>query len=101
MTGAVIALVLAALCALGVLLVIVVERRPERGWGRWLRESAQAWRSEELRSQDVRPRRSDVGEAGLEDLFDMGPTEQPAYTRPEDVTARLELARAHARAVRR
>ena len=101
MTGAVIASTLAALCALGVLLMILLERRPAHGWGRWLHDSVEAWRTEDLRGDEVRPRRTDVSEAGVEDLFDMGATTQPAYTRPEDVTARLELARAHARAVRR
>ena len=97
MTGAVLAVIIAVLGALGVLAVILSERSPDGGWAQWLRDSVAAWRSEELTAEQVRTRRADVSEAGLEDIFDMGPTAQPAYIGPGDIASRIERARSRAR----
>ncbi|MPV39026.1 hypothetical protein [Georgenia subflava] len=98
MTGALIGALLAALCALVVLLMLVAERRPEGGWAAWLRGSLDAWRSDELSGENLRVRRSDVRDTPVEDLFSLGePVDEPAYTRPEELVARLEHVRGAAR----
>ncbi|UNX55884.1 hypothetical protein MF406_06550 [Georgenia sp. TF02-10] len=99
MTGAIVALLLAALVAAGVLLMPLADSRPEGGWKAWFRESLTAWRSKELRAAEPQDSgTTEVREAGIEDLFDLGqPVQEPAYTRPEEIVARLEQARASTR----
>ncbi|MFH5822470.1 hypothetical protein [Georgenia sp. AZ-5] len=100
MTGAVMGMLVAMLCALAVLAVLAVERRPEGGWSAWLRESLRAWRSDDgdaLRAGSGRAR-----DVPLEDLFSLGEPDEPAYARPEELRQRFEQAREQARtAVRR
>lgn len=99
MSGAVVTgVVIAALCAAGVVWMLLAENRPEGGWLRWLRASVRAWRSDELRAQDLRVRPAEVRDASIDELFTIGTVpDQPAYARPEELQARIENARAAAR----
>ncbi len=102
MSGAVVVgVVIAVLCAAGVVWMLLVEQRPDEGWVAWLRASVRAWRSDELRIADLRPRPAEMRDASIDDLFTLGAADQPAYARPEELQARLDLARQHARAVTR
>jgi hypothetical protein len=98
MTGAFVGGLVAVLCALAILLALLAGRRPENGWSDWLRESVAAWRSDELKGADLKPRRSDVRDTPVEDIFSLGaPQDTPAYARPEELVARLDEVRGHAR----
>ena len=100
MTGALVAMFLTALCAVGVLLVLAAERRPDTGWSTWLRESVAAWRADELKVGRDRP--GAARDTPLEELFSLGePVDEPAYTRPEELRSTIEQARRQARAPRR
>ncbi|WP_043503947.1 hypothetical protein [Georgenia sp. SUBG003] len=102
MTGAFVGGFVSVLCALAILLVLLAGRRPESGWSDWLRESLAAWRSDELKGADLRPRRSDVRDTPVEDIFSLGaPEDVPAYARPEELVARLDEVRGHARSMTR
>ncbi len=90
-----------ALAAVGVLLLVAVERRPEGGWAAWVRESVRAWRSDELAAANLRPARAETRDTPLEDLFTLAETDEPAYTGPEELVSRFELAREQARLLRR
>jgi hypothetical protein len=96
-----IGMLVTALCAVGVLLLVAVERRPEGGWAAWVRESVHAWRSDELAVAKLRPARAEVRDTPLEDLFTLAEPDEPAYTRPEELRSRFELAREQARSLRR
>ncbi|WP_127128401.1 hypothetical protein [Georgenia sp. SYP-B2076] len=102
MTGALVFMFLAALCATGVLLLLAAERRPDTGWSTWWRESVDAWRSDELKVSRKDRRAGDVRDAPLADLFSLGePVDEPAYARPEELRSTIEQARRQARAVTR
>ncbi|MFD1504228.1 hypothetical protein FE374_06020 [Georgenia yuyongxinii] len=102
MTGAMLAMVGAALCAVVVLLLVLGERRPDGGWYAWLRDSVQAWRSDELAAAKLQPQGSAVRDTPLEDLFSLGAArDQPAYARPEELRDRLDQARQQARSLAR
>ncbi|GAA4286697.1 hypothetical protein [Georgenia daeguensis] len=98
MTGAFVGGLLAVLCALLVLLALLAARRPENGWAAWLREAVDAWRSDELRREHLKVRRSEVRDTPVEDIFSLGaPEDVPAYARPEELVARLGEVRGRAR----
>lgn len=99
MSGAVVTgVVIAALCAAGVVWMLLVENRPEGGWLAWLRASVRAWRSDELRGEDLRVRPAEVRDASIDELFTIGTAgDEPAYTRPEELQARIEHVRAMTR----
>ncbi|GAA1623218.1 hypothetical protein GCM10009790_02580 [Georgenia ruanii] len=96
-----IGMLVTALCAVGVLVLVAVERRPEGGWVAWVRGSVQAWRSDELAAAKLRPTAPVARDTPIEDLFTLGETAEPAYTRPEELRSRFELAREQARLLRR
>jgi len=81
MTGAILVVVLAALCAVLVFVAVLAANRPEGGWIGWLRESVRAWRNDELEWTD------DVDEedaGGLGTLYLMSEP-GPAYTTAEEL----------------
>jgi hypothetical protein len=98
MTGAFVGGLIAVLAAVVVLLALLAGRRPENGWSAWLHESVAAWRSDELKGENLRVRRSDVRDTPVEDIFSLGaPEDVPAYARPEELVARLGEVRGHAK----
>ncbi|MHB1065305.1 MAG: hypothetical protein ACYC1Z_12610 [Georgenia sp.] len=92
MSGAmVVGVVIAVLCAVGVVWMLLVEQRPPEGWAAWLRASVRAWRSEELRSEDVRARSAEVRDTSVDEIFTLGPTpDEPAYARLGELHARRQ-----------
>ncbi|MDD9205944.1 hypothetical protein PU560_05600 [Georgenia sp. 10Sc9-8] len=84
MTGVVVVVLVSVLCAAAVLSLIAVSHRPTEGWQEWTRQSLDAWRWDELRTE----RWSDA-EAGV-DLFSLGETGTgTGYAHPEELRLRL------------
>ncbi|GAA4423302.1 hypothetical protein GCM10023169_18730 [Georgenia halophila] len=84
------------LCALAVLVALLYARRPDSGFLAWLRESLDAWRSDDLKRENLS--QGGVQDAHVDDIFTLGvPDDRPAYARPEEIVARWDLVRGRAR----
>lgn len=86
MFGAIVITVLALTSAAIVLGVLLAVNRPAEGWRAWFTETARAWRSDELSSQDLTTS-DDVG--GLRTLAQLSEPGS-AYVTVEDYTWRRQ-----------